>query len=297
MFLTVKETAERWQISERRVRVLCSQGRIAGVERQGREWFIPSDAEKPLDRRSDKTEKILAAIEKKKAELDKCRPFTAGELARLREEFTAEYTYNSNAIEGNSLTLKETELVLQGITVDKKPLKDHLEVVGHKEAFDFVCNLAKEQHALTESVIRQIHYLVLADRPEDRGCFRSVPVRIMGTDMVPCQPYLIEPQLEKALAEYNNHERPFLARLAKFHLQFETIHPFIDGNGRTGRLLVNLELIKAGYPPIDIKFADRKKYYEAFVSYNEKGDSGKMLVLLANYLEKKLAYYLQILSN
>ncbi len=105
---------------------------------------------------------------------------TAGEAARLNEEFIVEYTYNSNAIEGNSLTLRETDLVLRGLTIDQKPLKDHMEAVGHKEAFDFVSELVKDNVPISESIIKQIHYLVLVDKKEDRGVYRRVPVRIMG---------------------------------------------------------------------------------------------------------------------
>ncbi|MCU9935357.1 hypothetical protein [Mycoplasmopsis cynos] len=108
------------------------------------------------------------------------RPFTEGELARLNEEFTIEYTYNSNAIEGNSLTLRETDLVLKGLTINKKPLKDHMEAIGHKEAFDFVSELVKRKGEINEGIIKQIHYLVLADKKDDRGIYRRVPVRIMG---------------------------------------------------------------------------------------------------------------------
>lgn len=101
-------------------------------------------------------------------------------MERLAEEFIVEYTYNSNAIEGNTLTLRETDMVLRGLTIDRKPLKDHIEAVGHKEAFDFVRDLVKEQMPLSERIIKQIHYLVLADKREDRGVYRRVPVRIMG---------------------------------------------------------------------------------------------------------------------
>ena len=136
MFITVKEAAEKWRVSERRVRTLCAQGKIAGAQRRGRAWMIPSDAGKPADGRFRSKESVLAQIDRKKAELDAARPLTEGELERLNEEFAVEYTYNSNAIEGNTLTLRETDLVLRGLTIDRKPLKDHLEAVGHKEAFE-----------------------------------------------------------------------------------------------------------------------------------------------------------------
>ena len=163
MYITVKQAAEKWGISDRRVRILCSQGKISGATRDGRSWMIPSYAKKPEDGRFKATENLLTAIDRKKRELDTRRPLTEGELERLTEEFTIEYTYNSNAIEGNTLTLRETDMVLRGLTIDRKPLKDHMKAVGHKEAFDFVRDLVKERIPLSEGIIKQIHYLVLAD--------------------------------------------------------------------------------------------------------------------------------------
>ncbi len=295
MFMTAKEASEKWGISDRRIRVLCSEGKIPGAYQEGRGWKIPADAQKPADGRYRLRESLLAQIERKKAELDNKRPLTEGELERLREEFVVEYTYNSNAIEGNTLTLQETSLVLQGLTVDQKPLKDHMEAVGHKEAFDFVCELVKENAPISESIIKQIHYLVLADKKDDRGVYRRVPVRIMGAHHEPVQPYLIQPKMKQLLLDYAESKEPVVTKLARFHIEFEGIHPFIDGNGRTGRLLVNLELMKAGYPPIDIKFTDRIAYYNAFDEYHIKHNLSAMENLFAEYINARLDMYLKIL--
>jgi excisionase family DNA binding protein len=297
MYMTVKQAAEKWRISDRRVRALCSSGKIPGAYQEGRGWKIPSDAIKPADGRFKSTESILMQIENKKAELDSRRPFTEGEVARLNEEFTVEYTYNSNAIEGNTLTLRETDLVLKGLTIDQKPLKDHIEAVGHKEAFDFVNELVRDQIQISESIIKQIHYLVLADKTEDRGIYRKIPVRIMGAQHEPVQPYLIIPKMEQLIMDYVENNENIVTKLAKFHLEFERIHPFIDGNGRTGRLLVNLELMKAGYPPIDIKFTDRIQYYNAFDEYNVNHNLAPMENLFAGYINARLELYLKILQD
>ena len=297
MSMTVREASERWGISERRVRVLCSEGKISGAYQKGRGWNIPEDSQKPSDGRFKSKESLFDQIDRKKKELDAKRPLTEGESERLREEFAVEYTYNSNAIEGNTLTLRETDMVLRGLTVDRKPLKDHLEAVGHKEAFDFVCDLVKKNQPLTDWTIRQIHYLVLADKKDDRGVYRRVPVRIMGAAHEPPQPYLIVPQLEQLLDSYAESREHIVTKLARFHIGFEGIHPFIDGNGRTGRLLVNLELMKAGYPPIDIKFADRVAYYEAFDDYHVKHDLSAMEKLLATCIIERLDSYLRILGD
>lgn len=296
MYMTVNQAAEKWGISDRRVRILCAEGKISGAYQEGRRWMIPVHAIKPADGRYKTASSLLERIDLKKKKLDSCRSMTEGEAERLNEEFAVEYTYNSNAIEGNTLTLRETDLVLRGLTIDQKPLKDHMEAVGHKEAFDFVSELVQSNTPMSESIIRQIHYLVLADKREDRGVYRRVPVRIMGAQHEPVQPYLIQPRMEQlviSLAESTEH---LVTKLARFHIEFESIHPFIDGNGRTGRLLVNLELMRAGYPPIDIKFTDRIAYYNAFDVYHARGDLNAMEKLFAGYINERLDQYLLMLQ-
>ena len=297
MFITVKQASEKWGISDRRVRILCSEGKIPGAYQEGRGWKIPADATKPADGRFKSKESIFEQIDRKKQELDGRRPLTEGEVERLMEEFAVEYTYNSNAIEGNTLTLRETDLVLRGLTIDQKPLKDHMEAVGHKEAFEYVRELVKDNVPISESVIKQIHYLVLADKKDDRGVYRRVPVRIMGAQHEPVQPYMIEPKMEQLLIWFSESDEHIITKLARFHLEFEGIHPFIDGNGRTGRLLVNLELMKAGYPPIDIKFTDRLSYYNAFDEYFVKNDLHIMENLFAGYVNSRLDAYLKLIEK
>ena len=294
-YMKVSEAATKWGISARRVRVLCAEGRIAGVVRKGNLYMIPSDASQPSDARSNRAtkrpySKLLQQIDQLMEQLVHRRPLSSAEVDALREMFIVEHTYNSNAIEGNTLTLQETALVLQGITIDRKPLKDHLEVVGYKEAFEYVEQLAKEQKPLTDYEIRAIHSLVLADRKEDRGQWRRVPVRIVGAAITPVQPFQIEPMVGTLLADMDTIYRKLhvVEQAALFHLRFESIHPFIDGNGRTGRLLMNLQLIKAGYPPINVKFADRRRYYEAFDSYATTGSPEAMVTLIAEYLVERL---------
>ena len=296
-YIKVSEAAAKWGISARRVRLLCEQGRIAGVERKGNLYMIPEDAERPIDARTyAKTSlkksytPILEQINSFKKTLDSCRPLTPAEVEAIKEIFLVEHTYNSNAIEGNTLTLQETALVLQGVTIDKKPLKDHLEAVGYKEAFQYIEELAKQDKDLSEYDIKSIHNLVLADRPEDRGSFRRVNVRIAGALTNPVQPYLIEPKIEELLNNYKvwSETMHIVERVAIFHLQFESIHPFIDGNGRTGRLIMNLQLIKEGLPAINIKFADRKKYYDAFDEYSKTGSSDAMIKLVGEAVVSRL---------
>ena len=303
-YIKVSQAAEKWGLSPRRVRVLCTENRINGVIKKGKLYMIPVNAPKPIDGRSLKGKDlsgefvlIFLSIDAKKAELARRRPMTEGELSRLGEEFLVDFTYNSNAIEGNTLTLKETAMVLEGVTIDQKPLKDHLEAVGHRDAFLYVQDIAEKKEPLTEAIIKNIHALVLMDRPEDKGVYRRIPVKIMGAAHEPPQPYLLEPQMNELMQinDKNKKSMNTVERIAKFHLDFESIHPFIDGNGRTGRLILNLDLIQNGYPPVNVKFTDRKKYYEAFDAYYRDGNAMKMVGLIAGYVDERLGQYLEIL--
>ena len=302
-YISVKQAAEQWGLSDRRVRLLCEQGKIEGAIKGGRSYHIPADAIKPADGRSLRGKIVLkeyaamfARIDALKAELGKRPPLTQGELKRLQEEFLVEFTYNSNAIEGNTLTLRETALVLEGLTIDKKPLKDHLEAVGHRDAFLYVQQLVADKVAMSERVIKEIHSLVLIDRPDDKGVYRRIPVTIMGAYHDPPQPYLVPVQMERLIAEQKDSKRHPVENAALFHLDFEGIHPFIDGNGHTGRLVLNLMLMQSGYPSIDVKFADRKRYYACFDSYYKDKTATPMVAMVAEYLEERLRQYLKILE-
>ena len=297
-YIKVSKAAEKWGISARRVRLLCANGKIDGVIRKGNLYMIPENAMKPLDGRTNK-KNILLDIQRKREKLSEMRPLTQGEIERLAEEFMIDFTYNSNAIEGNTLTLKETALALEGMTIDQKPLKDHLEAVGHRDAFLYVQDVAKQELPLSETVIKNIHALVLMNRPDDKGVYRRIPVRIMGAYTDPVQPYMIEPRMAELLSV--NEERKStmtdIERIALFHLEFEGIHPFIDGNGRTGRLILNLDLIRNGYPPINVKFTDRKRYYDAFDAFYKDNDPTPMTELIAEYIDLRFDDYFDVLDK
>ena len=301
-YIKVSEAAEKWGLSSRRVRILCAENRIEGVVRNGNLYMIPADARKPEDGRLTargkmSIDKLLRRIDEKTSELSARRPLTRGEAERLRNEFLVEYTYNSNAIEGNTLTLQETAMVLEGVTIDKKPLKDHLEAIGHRDAFCYAEELVKDKTELNEYTIKSIHSLVLMDRPEDKGVFRRIPVRIMGALHEPPQPYMVEQMIKDLLIKHNERKASIhpIEAIALFHLDFEGIHPFIDGNGRTGRLLMNLELIQNGYPAIDVKFTDRRRYYDAFDAYYRNKKANAMIQLIAEYVDERLGQYLMVL--
>ena len=212
-------------------------------------------------------------------------PKIDGALAAKRlEQFMIENTYNSNAIEGNSLTLRETAtILLEGATIAQKPVKDHLEAIGHRDAFDYIVDIAKNQIPLTQRVIRDIHALVLMNDAKNRGSYRSYPVEILGAEYVPPPPEQVPILMAELLERYEVSTRHPIEKIADFHIKFERIHPFIDGNGRSGRLILNLELMRVGYAPVDIKFTDRDAYYTCFDDYEIAGNSNKFIMLIAQY--------------
>ena len=303
-YMRVAQAAEQWGISDRRVRILCQQGKIEGVIQKGRSYLIPCNAVKPIDGRtlrhkavSEQYLSLFSRIDSIKEQLGQRHLLTASVLQRLQEEFLVEYTYNSNAIEGNTLTLQETALVLEGVTIDRKPLKDHLEAVGHKDAFLYVQRLVENKVPFSERVIKQIHTLVLIDRAEDRGVYRRIPVRIMGAYHTPPEPVFVPEQMEKLIKEFSKKKLHPIESAALLHLKFEGIHPFVDGNGRTGRLILNLFLMQNGYPPINVKFTDRKRYYETFGSYYRDNNAGAMVQMIAEYVVERLYKYADLLSG
>lgn len=303
-YIKVSEAALKWGLSARRVRTLCEEGRVEGVARKGKLYIIPANAPKPQDGRTTakgraKLKKLLDKISENLKKLSTLRPLTQGELERLRNEFLIEFTYNSNAIEGNSLTLQETAMVLEGVTIEQKPLKEHLEAIGHRDAFHYVEGIVSDKQELSEYIIKNVHSLVLIDRPEDKGVYRRIPVRIMGAFHEPPQPYMIEPMMNELLVNHIQRKAKMhlVEAIALFHLDFEGIHPFIDGNGRTGRLLINLELMQNGYPPIDVKFADRRRYYQAFDEYYRNKNALPMLEIVAGYVNERLEQYFKVIGQ
>ncbi len=210
---------------------------------------------------------------KKKKEPDKLRPFPKAALQELKKQLEIELAYNSNAIEGNSLTLQETRLVLeQGITIKGKSLKDHLEAINHKEAILFVEDSLKEE--INENLMKRLNGLVL-DKiyEEEKGRYRTTNVRILGAIKSPPQAEKV-PGLMKNFIEYVTKNPDGLAIMemaAVIHYKLVEIHPFVDGNGRTARLAMNLFLMKHGFPITIVLKNDRKKYYQT-LKEADKGD-------------------------
>lgn len=284
-YIKVSDAAKIWGVPENTVLALCTCGMIGGAVLSDSIYMIPTGAEMPALDGSDRLARLLD-IERKRDALASMPPLPADAVEGLARRFTADYTYNSNAIEGNILTAEETARLLDGAELADKPAKDRLEALGHRDGFLYVRHLAREGAALSESVVKGVHSHVLMDRPEQAGRYRNVPVYIVGAYTRPPQPYLVELKMYDLVAENEKRKREMntIERIARFHLEFESIHPFVDGNGRTGRLLLNLELIQNGYPPINIKYSDRGRYYAAFTAFCRDRDAGEMIDLLSEYL-------------
>ncbi|MDH6106539.1 Fic family protein [Anabaenopsis tanganyikae CS-531] len=210
----------------------------------------------------------LEQIDKLKAWLDDFRPFDQTIIAELKKLYDVRFTYNSNAIEGNTLTQSETELVLtKGITIGGKTLDEHLEVIGHKEAIDYIESLAQKDTVINEWEIKQIHNLILRKiHPNEAGCYRQLDVMAPGTNYIYPPHYLLS-QLMTDFVIWLNSDAALTLHPVEYatmaHYRFVSIHPFRDGNGRTARLLMNLLLIRAGYPIVVINNQIRNDYIHA----------------------------------
>lgn len=238
---------------------------------------------------------LLQSVTEKRAVLDARRPLPPSALAKLKQYFDVEWTYHSNAIEGSTLTLLETKVILEdGLTVGGKPLREHLEAINHKHAIDFVEALAKQSEPLTEHNIRQIHALVLKGvDDEEAGQYRRGMVRISGSEYLPPEGVAV-PGLMSDFAEWLNGEARSLSaieRAALAHFRLVDIHPFADGNGRSARLLMNLILLQDGYPPAVIHREDRLAYYTALDRAHE-GNTDPFAIMIAEAVERSLDIFL-----
>lgn len=231
----------------------------------------------------------------KKQQLDAKRPLPKHTVQSLREKLFLEWTYNSNAIEGNTLTMNETKVVLEGITVGGKTMQEHLEVINHQDAIFYVEDIVRSEEPLSECQIKNLHRLVLKGI-DDRyaGVYRDQQVFISGATHTPPPPLKIQEQMDALMNWYNDEAQELhpIVRGAMLHAIFVGIHPFIDGNGRTSRLLLNLELMKAGYPPIIIRVENRLAYYNTLDKAHTTEDYEGFIELVAKEVEASLDLYL-----
>lgn len=242
---------------------------------------------------------IFSEIDELKTRLDNLRPLPAHTVRSLHEQQVLEWTYHSNAIEGNTLTLKETKIVLEGITIGGKSLREHFEIINHKEAIDYVEDIVKTQDALNEWQIKSIHHLVLKNvDDQNAGVYRQENVVISGAQHLPPHFLEIPPAMKKLITWYQNSDELHpVKRAAKLHVDFVGIHPFVDGNGRTSRLLMNFELLRSGYLPVIISVEQRFDYYEALDAAHTSGDYSSFFELVARLEKQTLERYLFILSG
>ncbi|SMG67124.1 filamentation induced by cAMP protein Fic [methanotrophic bacterial endosymbiont of Bathymodiolus sp.] len=230
---------------------------------------------------------LLQRVDVLKAKLDQHRDWQRNEIL---EALNIEYTYDSNRIEGNTLTLRETDLVIhKGLTIGGKPMNEHLEAINHYEAINFIRDLVKSDEPFNQHNLLSIHGLILQgiDRL-NAGRFRQVPVMISGSQHTPPQPWQIDKLMEDYFLFYQQNRESLhpVILAAELHERLATIHPFIDGNGRTARLVMNLILLQSGYPIANISGETnaRLAYYNTLEKCNLEQDKAEFHALIIDYV-------------
>jgi Fic family protein len=243
-------------------------------------------------------DELLAAIAAKKERLDAMRPVSRAALLALQKSYDVDLTYTSNAIEGNTLTLRETaEVIEHGITVGGKPLRDHLEAVDHYNAVLWMRELAATDVPLDEATVRELHrHIVFRSQPEIGGVYSTLPRRIAGSPVIFPNPAKI-PQSMKEFGEWLGNVEPSPATSFEAHYRLVAIHPFGDGNGRTARLLMNLLLLREGYPPVAVRPEDRKIYLDTLEQASVRDDLNPFRAFLYQRLDATVSDYLAALQE
>jgi Fic family protein len=241
---------------------------------------------------------LLEAIAAKKERLDALRPLSQEALAALQKPYDVHLTYTSNAIEGNTLTWRETaEVIEHGITVGGKPLRDHLEAVDHYEALQWMRGLAVTDTAIDDTTVRELHRrIVFRSQPEIGGIYSTLPRRIAGSPVVFPNAAKI-PQLMKEYGEWLSTAGTEPAASFDAHFRLVAIHPFTDGNGRTARLLMNLMLLRGGYPPVAVRPEDRKTYLDTLEHASMREDLAPFQTFMHERLDATLGEYLSALQE
>lgn len=244
----------------------------------------------------------LEHLDRLKAMLNLFRPLNREIVAELKQRYDVRFTYHSNAIEGNTLSLRETALVLErGITIAGKSLKEHLEVIGHEQAINYIESFAEANAVINEWELRQIHSLILRQiDPEMAGRFRQLDVKAAGTEYVYPPHYQVQALMISFVQWLNSQEALCLHPIvyaAEAHLQLVTIHPFQDGNGRLARLLMNLLLIRSGFPITVITNQQRSDYIDAIVQAQAGRGAEALFILVANAAQEALIESLSVVAT
>ena len=249
---------------------------------------------------------LLVEINKKKEQLDKLRPLSSAQVKNLKDVYDIQLTYNSNAIEGSTLTYSETKLILnEGITIGGKSINEHLETINHREAISFIEDIAKmKTKEITLADIKNIHYLILKGIDnKNAGSYRAQNVGVVKSDGAMhhfAEPLKIDEKMNEFIDWLHTQtiEEPILLA-SLVHLKFVSIHPFIDGNGRTARLLMNLILLQNGYPQAIIKVSNRAEYVQAIEKYQQSSnnDYNDFYKVVLKSVNDSLDLYSTILTN
>ena len=245
-------------------------------------------------------EDLCKRIKQKKEQLDNLRPFPKTALERLKDRLRLLFTYNSNAIEGNTLTLSETKLVVQeGITIGGKSLREHNEAINHQKAVEFIEQVVSEKRQITEEILCELHGIILHNiEEEEKGMYRKRKVWIEGASFVPAKPDLVPKLMKDFFLWLNTNPEKLneIEQAAVAHEKFVFVHPFIDGNGRVGRLLTSLMLMQKGFPPLIVLKTERQKYIRVLeAAHNEKYEP--LVNFMGRCLERSLVMYLEALET
>ena len=241
--------------------------------------------------------KLFERVDRKKERLDAERPLPEDALHKLREEMKFAHTYHSNAIEGNTLSLRETEIVVkEGITIGGKSLAEHLEATGNAQAYDRVEELAQSHLAIDHVAVLELHEIVTKGLLVDSGKYRTQNVRILGAKKTPPGFLKIPALMDSLLVKLAKMKEHRLIVASYLHHRFVEIHPFADGNGRVARLLTNLFLMKYGYPPIVLKKEYRKKYY-SYLAKADLGNLGPLANFIGKAVDESLTIYLAMFGG
>lgn len=262
-------------------------------------YQIRQEAEKLGDLDAD-IAALLEKVDALKKQWQSCRPLNKIQVEKMQAHFNVNYTFDSNRIEGNTLTMQETHLVVnEGLTVGGKSMREHLEAINHYEAIDFIMDLVENNNMLSEKTMKEVHYLILKgiDRA-NAGIYRTVPVMISGSAHKPPQPYLLARKMEEVFEFYDKFRAKThpVIMAADMHQKIVTVHPFIDGNGRTSRLMMNLILLNSGFTIANIKGDNqsRMNYYTALEQVQTEGDSKAFYILVLNATIESLAAHIEL---
>lgn len=240
---------------------------------------------------------MFETIDDLKQQLDALRPLPKHSVQSLHEAMVLEWTYHSNAIEGNTLTLKETKVVLEGITVGGKSIREHFEAINHREAIEWVESVVARHEPFSERLVKSIHQLVLKNIDgSNAGGYRQENVMIAGAEHTPPDHLHLPTLMAELVQWYQQQGYHPVERAARLHVDFVGIHPFVDGNGRTARLLMNFDLMSSGYLPVIIKTEHRLAYYEALDKAHTTQQYQDYIAMVAAAQEEALQRYLSIVS-